>query len=89
MDTHLTSLTSTDTIVISGRFVLTNKTGLVNPRGRKRGRRAGDKLLRTGALSFNCYKEKEKKTVLVHLAIDFATAIFPASEGTYLTLKAC
>lgn len=62
--THLTSLTSTDTIVISRWLVLTNKTGLVNTRGWKWWRRARNKFLRTGALSFNCYKRKTKNWMI-------------------------
>lgn len=64
--THLTSLTSTDAIVISGWLVLTDKTGLVNTRGWKWWRRARNKLLRTGALSFNCWKRKKIINWMIH-----------------------
>lgn len=59
LTTHLTSLTSTDAIVISRWLVLTDKTRLVNTWGRKWRRWAWNKFLRTGALSFNCYKTKK------------------------------
>lgn len=59
---YLAALTSTDTIVVSRGLVLADEAGLVDSGRGWRGRRAGDELLRTGALRFNgCGECKQKK----------------------------
>ncbi len=65
-ESYLAALTSTDTIVISRGLVLADEAGLVDSGRGWRGWRAGNELLRTGALRFNgcreCKQEK-KETV--------------------------
>lgn len=61
-ESYLAALTSTDTIVVTRGLVLADEAGLVDSRRGRRGRRAGDQLLRTSALCFNgCRKCKQEK----------------------------
>lgn len=58
---YLAALTRTDSIVISRGFVLADEAGLVDS-GRRRWRwRAGDQLLRTGALRFDGCRESKRE----------------------------
>lgn len=76
---YLAALTSTDTIVVSRGLVLADEAGLVDSGRGRRGRRAGDKLLRAGALRFNgcrkCKQEEEdeeacfQENLMIHLDI--------------------
>lgn len=58
---YLTALTRTDSIVISRGFVLADETGLVDSGWRWWRRRAGDQLLRTGALRFDGCRESKRE----------------------------
>lgn len=62
-ESYLAALTCTDTIVVSRGLVLADEAGFVDSWRGRRGWRAGDQLLRTGALRLDRCREckKEKK----------------------------
>lgn len=68
-ESYLAALTCTDTIVVSRGLVLADEAGLVDSGRGWRGRRAGDQLLRTGALRLDrcreCKKRRKKMRRLV------------------------
>lgn len=58
--THLTPLAGADPIVVPGRLVLADETGLVHAGRRKRRRGAWDQFLGAGALGLNrCGRDAE------------------------------
>lgn len=62
-ESYLAALARTDAIVVSRGLVLADEAGLVDSGRGRRGRRAGDELLRTGALRLNgCRECKQEKT---------------------------